>query len=85
MQQLSYFIANLIDFYSGLIIVWVILSWIPKQQDSFMEDLFIVIGNLVLPYLNVFRRLIPVVGGIDFSPVFGILLLEAIQRLLYTL
>ena len=85
MQQISFFLANIIDFYIGLIIVWCILSWIPKKPDSFMEDLSVVISSLVLPYMGFFSRLIPPIAGMDFSPVFGILVLEALQRFLYTL
>ena len=42
-------------------------------------------GMLVEPFLNVFRRFIPPVMGVDFSPVVAILALTLIERVLYYL
>jgi YggT family protein len=55
----------------GLVLVYAILSWV--RADSPMGD---VIGRLCAPLLRPFRRLIPLVGGIDLSP---LALLVALQ------
>jgi YggT family protein len=47
----------------GLVIVYAILSWV--RTDSPLAD---VIERLCEPLLRPFRRLIPLVGGIDLSP-----------------
>lgn len=48
---------------TGLVIVYAILSWV--RADSPIAD---VIDRLCAPLLRPWRRLIPLVGGIDLSP-----------------
>jgi len=48
---------------TGLVIVYAILSWV--QADSPIAD---IIDRLCAPLLRPWRRLIPLVGGIDLSP-----------------
>jgi YggT family protein len=48
---------------TGLVIVYAILSWV--QADSPIVD---VIDRLCAPLLRPWRRIIPLVGGIDLSP-----------------
>ena len=55
----------------GLVIVYAILSWV--QSDSPLVD---VIGRLCAPVLRPFRRFIPLVGGIDLSPLALLVLLQ---------
>jgi YggT family protein len=62
-------------FYGFLIIVYVLMSWLPKQS-GIVADVYRVLGSLVEPYLSVFRRFIPPMGGIDFSPVVAIIVLQ---------
>ena len=55
----------------GLVIVYAILSWV--QADSPLVD---VIDRLCAPLLRPFRKLIPLVGGIDLSPLVLLVLLQ---------
>jgi YggT family protein len=48
---------------TGLVIVYAILSWV--QADSPIVD---VIDRLCAPLLRPWRKMIPLVGGIDLSP-----------------
>ncbi len=56
---------------TGLVIVYAILSWV--QSDSPLVD---VIDRLCAPLLRPFRRYIPLVGGIDLSPLALLVLLQ---------
>jgi YggT family protein len=56
---------------TGLVIVYAILSWV--QADSPLAD---IIGRLCAPLLRPFRRYIPLIGGIDLSPVAFLVLLQ---------
>ena len=56
---------------TGLVIVYAILSWV--QSDSPLVD---VIDRLCAPLLRPFRRHIPLVGGIDLSPLALLVLLQ---------
>ena len=55
----------------GLVILYAVLSWV--QADSPIVD---VIDRLCAPLLRPFRRIIPLVGGLDLSP---LALLVALQ------
>ncbi|HWI78076.1 MAG TPA: YggT family protein [Ramlibacter sp.] len=48
---------------TGLVIVYAILSWV--RTDSPISD---IIERLCVPLLRPWRKLIPLVGGIDLSP-----------------
>src|SRR5687768_6066740 len=55
----------------GLVIVFAILSWV--RADSPIVD---VIDRLTAPMLRPFRRIIPLVGGFDLSPLALLVLLQ---------
>lgn len=78
-------IQRLFDIYGWLIVIWCILSWVPRTGSGFFEDLRAAISTLVEPFVGLFRRLIPPVMGVDFSPVVAILALSLVERLLYYL
>jgi YggT family protein len=67
-----------LSFYSFLVIAYVIMTWFPVS--GFLEDVFRVLASLVEPYLNLFRRIIPNTGGLDFSPFVAILVIWALQN-----
>ena len=56
---------------TGAVIVYAVLSWVPTQ--SVMAD---VIERLVSPPLTPIRRILPLVGGIDLSPLVLLLILQ---------
>lgn len=56
---------------TGLVIVYAILSWV--QTNSVISD---VIGRLVAPLLMPIRRVLPLVGGIDLSPLVLLVILQ---------
>ncbi len=83
--MLAYSVANVVsalfNLYEILIIVWCIMSWIPRRPGSVVSDVGAVLDRLILPYVNLFRRFILPLGGIDFSPVFAVLALSVIEML----
>ncbi len=56
---------------TGLVIIYAVLSWV--QTHSVMSD---VIERLCAPPLKPIRRLLPLVGGIDLSPLVLLVLLQ---------
>jgi YggT family protein len=56
---------------TGIVIVYAVLSWIPSPSP--MSD---VIGRLCAPALTPIRRRVPLVGGVDLSPLVLLLLLQ---------
>nr|WP_275983476.1 YggT family protein [Paenibacillus hamazuiensis] len=76
MLNIDGYIATLIEIYTYMIIAYVLLSWLPAARDSFIGE---ILGKLVEPYLSVFRRLIPAIGGmIDISPIIALIALRFI-------
>ncbi len=63
--------------YSYLLIIRVLLSWFPNldQSNPILSNLFAITD----PYLNLFRGLIPAIGGIDISPILAFVLLNFAQ------
>jgi YggT family protein len=72
------------SFYGFLIIAYVLMSWLPMNNSS-VQDLYGVLSSLVEPYLGLFRRFIPPLGGMDWSPIVAILVLQFGVRWLATL
>lgn len=56
---------------TGLVIIYAVLSWV--QAQSVMSD---VIERLCAPPLTPIRRVLPLVGGIDLSPLVLLVLLQ---------
>ena len=56
---------------TGLLIVYAVLSWV--QTASLMADL---VERLCAPPLTPIRRLVPLVGGVDLSPLVLLVLLQ---------
>lgn len=59
-------LGDLFQLYSYMMIAWILMSWVPNLKYS---KFGIILGKLVEPYLSIFRRVIPSMGGIDFSPI----------------
>lgn len=59
-----------------LLFIYIIMSWVPQTKDS---PIGIVIGNIVEPYLSIFRRFIPPIGMIDLSPIVAIFALKLVE------
>lgn len=73
-------VSTLFEIYEFLIIVWCLLSWIPRKPGGWIDDIASVVNSLVAPYMNIFRRFVPSLGGLDFSPVVGIVVLSVLQN-----
>lgn len=76
-----YLIGTLIQFYTWLIIGYVLMSWIPA--GGALDDVRRVLASLVEPYLAIFRRFIPPIGMVDISPIVAILVLNVLRNLLF--
>jgi uncharacterized protein YggT (Ycf19 family) len=87
---LPYSIANLltllVNFYVLLIIVWCVLSWFGNLNGKgFVNDIYRALDIIISPFINLFRRFIPTAGGMDFSPIAAILLLQLVVWLIVRL
>lgn len=71
------FIGILFQVYTLMLFARIISSWFPQLQEyKFMRF----ICYYTDPYLNVFRRIIPPLGMMDFSPIVAFLCLGIIEQ-----
>ncbi len=80
--MLTYLIIRLVDAYSLIIFVYVMMSWLPVNR-GILADIYQVLGKVCDPYLNLFRKIIPPIGGmVDVTPIVALLVLQFGVRLL---
>jgi YggT family protein len=71
----------LITIYSYAIFIRILLSWImPVYGSPLMEVVYVITE----PLLSYFRRWLPLIVGIDLSPLFAIIILQLFSILLFT-
>lgn len=70
--------ATFLNIYLFLLIARILLSWFPNV-DWFSQP-FATLSQLTDPYLNLFRSIIPPLGGIDFSPILAFLVLRILSQ-----
>lgn len=81
--MLMHLIVQLVDLYTFIIFIYVLLSWIPTKQGV-LQNIDEVLGKLCDPYLDLFKRFIPPIGGmVDISPIIAIVVLQLLVRVLY--
>ena len=77
--------VRLIDAYSMIIFVYVMMSWFPTRH-GIIGDIYTVLGRICDPYLDLFKKLIPPIGGmVDITPIIALLVLQFAVRLLLVL
>ena len=74
------FINFLFSVYYIMIVLRVFMTWLPNIDWE--REPSRTLRTLVDPYLFIFRRFVPAVGGIDFSPVIALILLPFIQTII---
>ncbi|WP_251547015.1 YggT family protein [Limosilactobacillus caecicola] len=67
---------SLINLYVFLIVIWCLLSWFPGASQSGLGRF---LDRIVRPYLEIFERIIPPLGGISFAPVVAVFVLWLAQ------
>lgn len=75
---MTIFVDLIFEFLWVILMVRIILSFI--QHDPY-HPVIRVVYDISEPILAPFRRLMPDVGGIDFSPIVAFLALELVRRL----
>lgn len=65
-----------LQIYFVLLLIRVLLTWFPNVDWS--NPIFATLSQLTDPYLNLFRSIIPPLGGIDLSPMLAIILLQVL-------
>jgi YggT family protein len=85
-EDIASFVNSLFLVYIILIFIRVLLSWIPRMPyNPALRAVVDFIHQVTDPYLNLFRRFLPPLGGgrmaIDISPIIAIVVLLIAQGL----
>ena len=73
-------LARLIDFYSLIVIVAVIVSWMQLPRHNPIVQLA---QTLTEPVLAPIRKMLPPMGGLDLSPMVLLIGLQLIKGMLF--
>ena len=68
--------------YILLIFVYVLTSWIQLPYTPWVRRIYDFLRDVCEPYLRIFRRIMPSLGPLDFSPVVAILALIVLMRVI---
>ena len=85
--DIAAYVNALFTVYIVLIFIRILMSWIPSLPSTGVAGGVIgFIRETTDPYLNLFRRFLPPVGGagfaLDLSPILGVILLLIMQAVL---
>jgi YggT family protein len=78
-------ISLLFNIMTFLILIDVIGSWIVSarvQLPNWAYDILSTVRSIVAPILDPVRRVLPTLGGLDFSPIVALFLLDLVRRLI---
>ena len=69
-------LASTAQLFSYLLVIRVLLTWFPGVDWN--NGVLSALSSLTDPYLNIFRGVIPPIGGFDISSILAFLLLNVI-------
>jgi YggT family protein len=75
-------LAQFLQFYIVLLIIRILLTWFPTV--NWLNPPFSWLSQITDPYLNLFRSIIPPLGGMDFSPMLAIIVLQVVSSVIPT-
>jgi YggT family protein len=76
-------LAQFLQIYIVLLIIRILLTWFPTVD--WVTPPFSWLSQITDPYLNLFRSIIPPLGGMDFSPMLAIILLQVVSGIIPSL
>ena len=80
-NTLSRFVDALFYVYLILIFVYILMSWVQLPYNIWIGRVRNFLHDTVVPYLRLFRRVIPPFGGLDLSPMLAIIVLYIVHAI----
>ena len=81
LKLISGVLSDTLRIYSFLLLIRVLLTWFPSIDWS--NGILSALCSITDPYLNIFRGVIPPIGGFDISSILAFILLNIIQGQFY--
>jgi YggT family protein len=80
--EIADYVAALFLVYFILIFARIVISFVPRMPyNRVLRTVVGFVTEVVDPYLNLFRRVIPPVGPLDLSPILAIFLLFIVEAI----
>ena len=85
MGAVLWLINTILQLYLYAVIAWVILSWlfifnVINRYSPIVVTIEQFLNAIIAPLLNPIRRFVPLMGGIDISPLILIIVIEFVRR-----
>ena len=84
-DKIASFIDVFIGVYTLLILLYIISSWIRVPYSPWLNRIQRFLYDICDPYLRLFRRILPPLGPLDLSPIIGVAVLYAVNRIAHVL
>ncbi|MDO4814414.1 MAG: YggT family protein [Gemella sp.] len=73
------FVAYTFGFYRFALIIFILSSWFPGAKENFIIKF---LEDICEPYLALFRKILPPIATLDFSPIVAIFALDILERVI---
>uniref|UniRef100_A0ACD5WR82 Uncharacterized protein n=1 Tax=Avena sativa TaxID=4498 RepID=A0ACD5WR82_AVESA len=67
-------VNSFLSLYNTVLVIRLVLTWFPNTPPAIVSPL----STVCDPYLNIFRGIVPPLGGLDLSPILAFLVLNAL-------
>jgi YggT family protein len=87
LNPISWLLIRILDIYWWVLIIAVVCSWLVSfgvinRYNHIARTVLAILFSLTEPVLRPIRRVIPPIGGLDFSPIVALLGVSALQYLI---
>lgn len=79
-DNLIFVVNNFFQIFFWLILVRCLLSFVPSVD--WYKQPFTAVKDVTDLYLNLFRKIVPPIGGLDFSPIIAVIALQVLNYLI---
>jgi YggT family protein len=79
------FLTALVLVYTILIFLYILMSWVQLPYNIWIGRVRTFLHDTVEPYLGIFRRIVPPIGGLDLSPIVALIVLQLAYQVVTTL
>ena len=81
--QVESFVDVFITLYSLVLLAYILMSWVRLPYSLTLDRIQRFLHDVSEPYLRMFRRVLPMAGPLDLSPIVAFLALGVIDRLVH--
>ena len=76
------FVTALYWVYTILVFAYILMSWVRLPYSIWISRVSGFLHDTVEPYLRLFRRMIPPIGGMDLSPILALIVLQLVFQVI---